>query len=189
VYAHRENHPPRLKFLGESGNGLSTGPLSPRNTIPRDFGRSKKRGGYYQVPLARYFFFAGSLLLAIIFVADLYLPDSPQTFVREAYVDKSIIRIKSAHKWPEPIVIDTSLPTIVPPALPVLANAPVINQPRKALAQLEAPSRQVSRNPSPPSSKPKVAKKVTNTRVAAYRDAPQVSAAQGSPREVLPAGW
>ena len=138
------------------------------------------------MPLARYFFFVGSLLLAMIFVADWYLPDSPQTF-REAQVDKSIIRIKSAHKWPERIVIDTSLPTIVPPPSQVVANAPVFNQPREAFAQLDAPSQQVSRNPSPTSSKSKVAKKVT--RVAAYREPPQASTPEVSPREVLPAGW
>jgi hypothetical protein len=188
VCTHRENHLLQLKFPRESGNGLSTGPLSPRNTIPSDFGRSKKRGGYYQVPLARYFFFVGGLLLAMLLVADRYLPDSPQAFVREAYVDNSIIRIKSAHKWPERIVIDTSLPTIVPPPSPVLANTPLINQPREAFAQLDASAQQASRNPSPTSSKPKVAKKVTHTRVAAYREAPQASTPGLSPREVLPAG-
>jgi hypothetical protein len=146
----------------------------------------KKRGGYYQVPLGRYFFFVGSLLLAMLFLADRYLPDSPQSFVREAQVDKSIIRIKSAHKWPEPIVIDTSLPAIVPPPSPVLANAPAINQPREAFAQLDPPSQQVSKNPSPaPASfKHKIAKKVARTRVAAYREP-----AAAGPREVFPAGW
>ena len=100
----------------------------------------------------------------MLFVAEWYLPDSPQSFVREAYVDKSIIRIKSAHKWPERVVIDTSLPTIVPPSAAILANAPVINQPREAFAQVDP--QQVSRNPSLTSSKPKVVQKVTNTRMA-----------------------
>jgi len=125
----------------------------------------------------------------MIFVADWYLPDSPQSFFREAQVDKSIIRINSAHRWPERIVIDTSLPTIVPPPSQVVANTPVFNQPREAFAQLDAPSQQVSRNPSPPSSKPRVAKKATHTRVAAYREPPQDSMPEVSPREVLPAGW
>ncbi len=130
----------------------------------------------------------------MLFVAEWYLPDSPQTFVREAYVDKSIIRIKSAHKWPERVVIDTSLPTIVPPSSAVLASTPLINQPREAFAQLDAASQQVSRTPSPSSSKPKVAKKATYTRVAAYREPPQdsmreVSPREVLPREVLPAGW
>jgi hypothetical protein len=141
------------------------------------------------VPLARYFFFIGSLLLATIFVADWYLPDSPQTFVREAYVDKSIIRIKSAHKWPERIVIDTSLPTIVPPPSAVLASTPMINQPREALAQLDAPAQHVTRNPSPTSMKRKVAKRITRTRMAAYREPLQASTPEVAPREVLPAGW
>jgi hypothetical protein len=146
------------------------------------------------VPLGRYFFFVGSLLVAMLFVAEWYLPDSPQSFVREAYVDKSIIRIKSAHKWPERVVIDTSLPTIVPPSSAVLANTPLINPPREAFAQVDAPSQQVSRTASLPSSKPKVAKKATPTRVAAYRDPSQASMTEVAPREVssrevLPAGW
>ena len=57
----------------------------------------------------------------MLFISDRYLPKpSAQSFFPEARVDKSIIRIKSAHKWPEPIVFDTSLLTIVPPLLPVL---------------------------------------------------------------------
>jgi hypothetical protein len=161
------------------------------------------------VPLARYFFVVGSLLLAIIFAADWYLPDAAQTVFRDGQIDKSIIRIKSAHKWPEPIVIDTSLPTIVPPPSAVMASAPLINQPREALAQIDASAQQVSKSPSPTSSKSKVAKakKVTHTRVAAYRESPQGWAPQAwapqawgpqawapasrvvSARQVLPAGW
>jgi hypothetical protein len=141
------------------------------------------------VPLGRYFFFVGSLLVAMLFVAEWFLPDSPQSFVREAYVDKSIIRIKSAHKWPERVVIDTSLPTIVPPSSAVLANTPLINPPREAFAQVDAPSQQVSRTASLPNSKPQVAKKVARTRVAAYRDSSQASMPEVAPREVLPAGW
>jgi hypothetical protein len=141
------------------------------------------------VPLGRYFFFVGSLLLAMLLVAEWYLPDSPQSFVREAYANKSIIRIKSAHKWPERVVIDTSLPTIVPPSSAVLASAPLINPPREAFAQVDAASQPVSINTSPASSKPKAAKKATNTRVAAYREHPQDSMPEVSRREVLPAGW
>jgi hypothetical protein len=125
----------------------------------------------------------------MLFVAEWYLPDSPQSFVREAYVDKSIIRIKSAHKWPERVVIDASLPTIVPPSSLVLANTPLINPPREAFAQVDAPSQQVSKTPSPSSSKPKVVKKATHTRVAAYRDPSQTSMPEVAAREVLPAGW
>jgi hypothetical protein len=160
-----------------------------RATPFRETSVAPRNAVVYQVPLGRYFFFVGSLLLAMLLVADLYLPASPQSFVREAYVNKSIIRIKSAHKWPERIVIDTSLPTIVPPASALLANTPLINRPQEAFAQLDARSQEVARNPSPPSSKPKVAKKATHTRVAAYRESPQDSMPEVSRREVLPAGW
>jgi hypothetical protein len=93
-------------------------------------------------------------------------------------VDKSTIRIKSAHKWPEPIVFDISLPTIVPPPLPVLAKAPAINQPREALAQLNSPLPKASEYRAPVRVKRKVAKQA-RTRMAAYQ----------APPETMPAGW
>ena len=74
----------------------------------------------------------------MLFIADWYVPSvPPQTFFREVWVDKSMIRIKSVHKWPESIVFDTSLPTIVPP-LPVLANASIISRARDAFARLNS---------------------------------------------------
>jgi hypothetical protein len=91
-------------------------------------------------------------------------------------IARLFIRIKSAHKWPEPIVIDTSLPTIVPP-LPVLAKAPIINQPRDALAQLKPPLSKASEYSV--RAKLKVAAQVRPARIAAYRAIP----------EALPAGW
>jgi hypothetical protein len=132
------------------------------------------------VPLGRYFAFAGSLLLAMLFIADWYLPNaSSRTHFREARVDKSTIRIKSAHEWPEPIMIDTSLPTIAPP-LPVLAKAPIINQPRDALAQLESPLPKASEYPPRPvRAKRKPAAQIRPAQIAAYRAIP----------EALPAGW
>jgi hypothetical protein len=132
------------------------------------------------VPLGRYFFFVGNLLLGMLFISDWYFPmASSQSFFREARVDKSIIRINSAHKWPEAIVFDTSLPTIVPPPLPVLAKAPVINQPREAFAQLNSPLPKTSEYPAPVRAKRKVAKQTLPTLIANYRAAP----------EALPAGW
>jgi hypothetical protein len=85
--------------------------------VTSDFSHSKNRAVINQVPLARYFAFVGSVLLGMMFIANWYWPSaSSQTFFREARVDKSIIRITSAQKWPEPLVIDTSLPTICPTA-------------------------------------------------------------------------
>jgi hypothetical protein len=116
----------------------------------------------------------------MLFLADRHLPDSPsQFFTREARVDKSIIRLQSAHKWPEPIVLNTNLPTIVPPPLPVLADVPTVNQPREALAQLIEPSRQVSTRSEPKKAKRKVASRARPARMAAYRPVP----------EIVPAAW
>ena len=93
------------------------------------------------MPLGRYFIFTGSLLLALLFLTDWYLPPLAVTPAR-GEVDRTIIRLRSAHKWPERIVIDTSLPTIVPPAtvaeaLPGKAP-PVSPPPREAFAQVTA---------------------------------------------------
>lgn len=81
------------------------------------------------MPVGRYFFFVGGLLLALLFFGNHYLADdTSQKFQREAGdVDKAIIRINSAHKWPERIVFDTNLPTIVPPPQQEVANAPTLD--------------------------------------------------------------
>jgi hypothetical protein len=146
----------------------------------RDFGHSKICAVNIKVPLARYFFFVGSLLLAMLFLADWYVPTySSPMFGREARIDKSIIRIKSAHKWPEQVVFDTSLPTIVPPPAPVLAQGPILDKPREAFAQVNAPLLKVLEHPAPVRATRKVARQVPATRIAAYRETP----------EALPAGW
>jgi hypothetical protein len=131
-----------------------------------------------QVPLCRYFAFVGGLLLGMLFIADWYFPSASSQTFREASFDRSIIRVKSAHKWPEPITIDTSLPTIVPP-LPVLARATATNQPREAFAELTPPSPKASEYPGTIRAKHKVAARVRPKRIADYRAIP----------ETLPSGW
>jgi hypothetical protein len=85
------------------------------------------------MPIGRYFVFVGSVLLALLFLADRYLPGQVAPSAR-ADVERSIIRIHSRHKWPEAVVYDTSLPTIVPPVVAggVFPERP----PRDAFAQL-----------------------------------------------------
>jgi hypothetical protein len=75
------------------------------------------------MPIRGYFIYIGSLLLALLFLADWYFPplDPEQS---RSDVDRSTIRIHSAHKWPEAVVIDTTLPTIVPPLAAAVAAAP-----------------------------------------------------------------
>jgi hypothetical protein len=97
------------------------------------------------MPIGRYFFCVGSVLLALLFLADWYYPSNASP--SHAELDRSILRIKSDHKWPERIVFDMSLPTIVPP--PVLAqDIPRAHDPREAFAKV-APILPAAALPSP----------------------------------------
>ena len=73
------------------------------------------------MPVVRYFFFVGGVLLALLFISDAYLPKLPAADGDYAGVDKSIIRIYSDRKWPERVVFDTSLPTEVRPQIASMA--------------------------------------------------------------------
>jgi hypothetical protein len=58
------------------------------------------------------------MLAALLFIAGWCLPTPPAMFAdRPEIIDRAIIRIKSARKWPEKVVLDTSQPTITPPAV------------------------------------------------------------------------
>ena len=63
------------------------------------------------MPLARYFLSVGGVLLALLFILDACLTKFPDI---ETHANLPVIRILSDRKWPERIVFDTSLPTIVP---------------------------------------------------------------------------
>ena len=99
------------------------------------------------MPLARYFLYVGGALLALLFISDSYLPKLPAADQRNSR--PVIIHIDSDQKWPERIVYDTSLPTVVPPQIAnIEANvaAPEIvasAKGREAFAQLQ-PSSQLS---------------------------------------------
>src|SRR3979411_1128605 len=82
------------------------------------------------MPLGRYFGFAGSVLLALLFLIP-KLSAKPD----RADVDSSIIRIHTMHRWPDAIVFDTSLPTITPPPV-IAAEDSAKRTPRDALALL-----------------------------------------------------
>ena len=60
------------------------------------------------MPLRRYFLYIGSVLLALLFITDWYLPPSSADRARSG-IDRTIIRIHSAQKWPAAVVIDTTL--------------------------------------------------------------------------------
>ena len=82
------------------------------------------------MPVLRYFAFVGAALLALLFVlggAFTALPGAKVATI--AATDVSMIRIHSDRKWPDRVVFDTSVPTIVPAT--VLAAVPSPTQTAK----------------------------------------------------------
>jgi hypothetical protein len=96
------------------------------------------------MPLARYFLYIGGALLALLFISDPYLPKLPVADWGNSR--SAVIHIHSDQKWPERVVYDTSLPTVVPVQIAnIEANAPapekVASAPeREAFAQLQPSS-------------------------------------------------
>ena len=107
------------------------------------------------MPLARYFFYVGGVLLALLLVLDAYLPKVP--VMERADANLPVIRIHSDRKWPARVVYDTSQPTIIPAqiargeaSIPAPATvASVKASERQALAQMQ-PSDAKQLQPSNP---------------------------------------
>ena len=66
------------------------------------------------MPVLRYFFSVGGVLLALLFAFDAYAPKLAGVERAEAGNDLPMVRIRSDRKWPEAVVFDTNQPTIVP---------------------------------------------------------------------------
>jgi hypothetical protein len=64
------------------------------------------------MPRARYFLYVGGVLLALLFIADSYLPKLPNTEKADSHLPT--IRLHSDQKWPERVVYDTRLPPLIP---------------------------------------------------------------------------
>ena len=112
------------------------------------------------MPLARYFLFVGGVLLALLFISDDYLPKLAVS--NRAISHSAIIRIHSDQKWPERVVYDTSLPTVIPAqianmeasvAVPEIAASATVRE-REAFAQLQRPD--ANQLPDPKKREPKL---------------------------------
>ena len=120
------------------------------------------------MPLARYFFYVGGVLLALLFVLDAYLPKPPVADTANANLP--VIRIHSERKWPERIVFDTSLPydrsftdrkrsgSIPPPA--AATDVSVKAREREALAQMQPSDTKQSQPSNPKKREPKLQRQV-----------------------------
>lgn len=129
------------------------------------------------MPLLRYFLYVGGVLLALLFISDAYLPKLPVAQTASADVPIIRIHIKSERKWPERVVYDTSLPTIIPAptveanrrigAMETPARMPAKAQAREAFAQLQPSD---PKKPEPNSQRKR--------KIAKHRAAPRVLVAQ-----------
>jgi hypothetical protein len=138
------------------------------------------------MPVLRYFLFVGGALLALLLAAGAYVPKESVVTAADAVAtaENPTLRIRSDRKWPERIVFDTSIPTIVPPAqtasteLKAPAQAATSEftakaRVRESFAQLVPPE---PRKPEPqvqPQPKRKVAKHKANPPMMLVAQQPQ----------------
>ena len=88
------------------------------------------------MPIARYFIFVGGTLAALLLIAGWCLPTPPAMFANQLAIDRSIIRIKSARKWPEKVVLDTNQPTLSSSSIEVVQDQePVEHLPDEIMDQ------------------------------------------------------
>ena len=122
------------------------------------------------MPVARFFMYVGGVLLALLFISDAFLPKLPAADRTDTATELPAIRIHSDRKWPERVVFDTSIPTIVPvqiakaegvvpPPTPV-ADVSAKARVREAFAQFVPPE------PKKPEAKPQRKRKIAKSRVA-----------------------
>jgi hypothetical protein len=125
------------------------------------------------MPVARYFLLVGGVLLALLFLSNEVLPQLPVAErVAEAGPNKSVIRIHSDRKWPERVVFDTNMPTIVPAIAPALVAKAEAAAPA-AVAEVSAQARGLQAfaqlkpsEPTKPKPKPQRKRKIAKTRAA-----------------------
>jgi hypothetical protein len=125
------------------------------------------------MPLARYFVFVGGVLLALLLITGSVLPKLTMVESKDAGIERSSLKINSDRKWPERIVFDTSIPTVVPaetaavekaarlPATDMVAD--VSAKVRDAFAQFEPP------DPKKPEPKPQLKRKIAKKHLAPPR--------------------
>jgi hypothetical protein len=130
------------------------------------------------MPLARYFFYVGGVLLALLFVLDAYLLKAP--VAERANANLPVIRIHSERKSPKRIVFDSSLATIMPsqiasdeasiPPPAAATDVSVKAKERKAFAQMQ-PSN--ARQPQPSNPKKREPRLQYQAKIAKRYTAPQ----------------
>src|SRR5262245_35286753 len=117
------------------------------------------------MPLLRYFFYVGGILLGLIMISNFVLPQAPLPSTLTSATELPPVRIHSDRKLPERVVLDTSstisikpVPMLAPvavaqsaaaePAPAAAAEIPPKARVREAFAQL--PDEQASKSKATP---------------------------------------
>jgi type IV secretory pathway VirB10-like protein len=135
------------------------------------------------MPIVRYIVWVGTSLLALLFVANWFLPKPPQEAAHEA-VNAPVIRIASVQQPPEAVVIDTNQPTIIPPSIAPESAVPDAPSPLQSYASVEPPPATIDVG-----QKKRKESKRQKAKVAAYQSTSvhaHAVAANGSPPTVPP---
>ncbi|MBR1215988.1 hypothetical protein [Bradyrhizobium sp. JYMT SZCCT0180] len=120
------------------------------------------------MPLGRYIAWVGASLLVLLFVANWFFPQ-PLAEPAGDEVNRPVIRIASLQQPPERIVIDTNLPTIVPPPAPAAEAIPDEPPPQ---AQSYAPITSHASVTGAEKSKPKATKRLVKEAAAKHPSSP-----------------
>jgi hypothetical protein len=101
------------------------------------------------VPLVRYFVVVSGVLLAMLLVANWYLPSPPAMPNEDPPIDRTTLRIRSERVWPQKVQFDTSIAPFLAPSAPVIAAAAAPANPQKpapnAMAQAKPPEPQIAK--------------------------------------------
>jgi hypothetical protein len=92
----------------------------------------------WDMPLLRYFVFVGGALLALLLISDVVLPQVPLPGNLTSGSDLPAVRIRSQQKWPERVVIDTTVP--LPATAVKVAKAEAASPPQPSIASASAKS-------------------------------------------------
>ena len=131
------------------------------------------------MPVARYFLFVGGVLLALLLAINAFVPEQAVVASQAGpSVDKTVVRIRSDQKPPERVVYDTSLPTIVPPAVTAQAAAPPAPGVASADASAQARVRDTFAQFVPPEAKKPEPQLQRKRKVARSRPAPPMQFGQ-----------
>jgi hypothetical protein len=128
------------------------------------------------MPLLRYFGFAGSALVLLLFGLGWFVPQPVAEPIRSG-IDRPVISISSVEKLPERVDIDSSLPTIVPPpnVMDFAERWPLANS-----VETPAPKPTTPTAGEGAPKKPSVVKREPVKKVAAHRAAPPANNASTS---------